>query len=229
MIDSKRLLADLKRLLNRLKDDLRRYHAASAGRGAVKSEWHEAFEAKRTAETFEAFFDTALDQAGVHWILGAVFVRFLEDNGLIDRPILSGPGERLELARERQQAWFRARAHDSDAEYLIATFSELAPLPGLIGLFDPAHNPLFRLPLSGDGAMELIGFFRQLVPETGALIHDFVDPDWRTRWLGDLYQDLSEEARKRYACYRHPISSRPISSTGRLSQLSASSATSNCG
>ncbi len=29
MIDSKRLLADLKRLLNRLKGDLRRYHVAS--------------------------------------------------------------------------------------------------------------------------------------------------------------------------------------------------------
>jgi hypothetical protein len=204
MIDSKRLLADLKRLLNRLKDDLRRYHAATAGRAAVEAEWREAFEAKRTAETFEAFFDTALDQAGVHWILGAVFVRFLEDNGLIERPILSGPGERLELARERQQAWFRLRPHDSDAEYLIATFSEVAQLPGLAGLFDPAHNPLFRLPLSGDGAMGLIGFLRQLVPETGALIHDFVDPDWGTRWLGDLYQDLSEQARKRYALLQTP-------------------------
>src|SRR5947209_6144413 len=204
MIDSKRLLAELKRLLNRLKVDLRRYHAASAGRAAVEAEWREAFEAKRTAETFEAFFDTALDQAGVHWILGAVFVRFLEDNRLVDRPILSGPGERLELARERQQTWFRARPHDSDAEYLIATFSEVARLPGLSGLFDPAHNPLFRLPVSGDGAMELIGFFRQLVPETGALTHDFVDPDWGTRWLGDFYQDLSEEARKRYALLQTP-------------------------
>jgi len=199
MINSKRLLGDLKRLLNRLKDDLRRYHAASAGRGVVQAEWHEAFEAKRTAETFETFFDTALDQAGVHWILGAVFVR---DNGLVERPILSGPGERLELARERQQAWFRVRPHDSDAEYLLATFSEVARLPGLSGLFDPAHNPLFRLPLSGDGAMELIGFFRQLVPE--ALIHDSIDPDWSTRWLGDLYQDLSVEARKRYALLQTP-------------------------
>jgi hypothetical protein len=204
MIDRQHLLADLKRLRRRLEDDFRRHHAAGPARTAVEAEWREAFDAKRTAETFASFFDAAFDQSAVHWILAAVFVRFLEDNRLIDRPILSGPGERLELARERQQAWFRARPLDSDAEYLTAAFSEMALLPGLLGLFDPAHNPLFRLPLSGDGAMGLFEFFRRVVPETGALEHDFTDPDWGTRWLGDLYQDLSEEARKRYALLQTP-------------------------
>lgn len=37
------------------------------------------------------------------------------------------------------------------------------------------------------------------VPEGGDLMHDFTDPTWDTRFLGDLYQDLSEEARKRDA------------------------------
>ncbi len=41
------------------------------------------------------------------------------------------------------------RPHDSDAEYLIASFSEAGQLSGLSGLFDTAHNPLFRRPLSG--------------------------------------------------------------------------------
>ena len=204
MIDPKRLLADLKRLHAKLKDDLRRHHAASASRDDAEAEWQEAFATKRTAETFPAFFEAAIDQASVHWILASAFIRFLEDNELIVRPILSGPGERLELARERQQAWFRLHPHDSDAEYLITSFSEAGQLPGLSGLFDTAHNPLFRLPLSGDGAMALIDFFRQRVPETGALDHDFTDPEWNTRWLGDLYQDLSEEARKRYALLQTP-------------------------
>jgi hypothetical protein len=204
MIDPKRLLADLKRLHAKLKDDLRHHHAVSADRDAAEAEWQEAFSTKRTAETFPTFFEAAVDQAAAHWILAAVFIRFLEDNGLIERPILSGPGERWELARERQQAWFRLCPHDSDAEYLIASFSEAAQLPDLSGLFDRAHNPLFRLPLSGDGAMALIDFFRQRVPETGTLNHDFTDPEWGTRWLGDLYQDLSEEARKRYALLQTP-------------------------
>ena len=204
MINAANLLADLKRLRQVLDADLRATHAAGTQREAVQAEWQEAFDLGRTRDTFEAFFDGAFDQAVVHWILGCVFLRFLEDNRLVDRPFLSGPGERLDLAKERQEAHFRARPHDSDTEYLLATFAEAARLPGMAGLFDPAHNPLFRLPLSGDGAMALIRFFREVLPDTGALAHDFTDPDWGTRFLGDLYQDLSEEARKRYALLQTP-------------------------
>ena len=35
-------------------------------------------------------------------------------------------------------------------------------------------------------------------------IHDFTDTDWDTRFLGDLYQDLSEAARKKYALLQTP-------------------------
>ncbi|TDH61147.1 BREX-2 system adenine-specific DNA-methyltransferase PglX [Dankookia rubra] len=204
MVDAKQLLTDLKRLRRRLDEDLRQHHRDSPGRAAVQVEWQAAFEARRTADTFETFWTAALDQAAVHWILAVVFLRFLEDNRLVDRPLLSGPGERLELAQLRQREFFRARPQDSDAEFLLETFAEAARLPGLAGLYDPAHNPLFRLPLSGDGAMALLAFFRDRVPETGALLHEFTDPDWSTRFLGDLYQDLSEDARKRFALLQTP-------------------------
>jgi hypothetical protein len=187
MINAGKLLADLKRLRKVLDGDLRTTNAAGAQRDAVQAEWREAFDLGRTRDTLEAFLDGAFDQAVVHWVLGCVFLRFLEDNLLVDRPFLSGPGERLELAKERQDAHFRALPHDSDTEYLLATFGEAARLPGMGGLFDPTHNPLFRLPLSGDGAMALIRFFREVLPETGELAHDFTDPDWNTRFLGDLY------------------------------------------
>ena len=204
MVDAKQLLADLKRLRRTLEADLREQHQASAQREAAQTEWREALEAKRTADTFETFWTAALDQAAVHWILGVVFLRFLEDNRLLDRPFLSGPGERLELAAERQRAYVRLRPLDTDTDYLLDTFAEAARLPGLAGLYDPAHNPLFRLPLSGDGAIALLEFFRARVPETGALVHDFSDPEWNTRFLGDLYQDLSEDARKRFALLQTP-------------------------
>jgi hypothetical protein len=197
MVDAKKLLADLKRLRRTLEADLREEHQASAQRDAVRAEWREAFDAKRTADTFETFWTAALDQAAVHWILGVVFLRFLEDNRLLDRPMLSGPGERLELAMARQQENVRARPMDLDTDYLLDTFGQVARLPGLGGLYDPAHNPLFRLKLSGDGAIRLLAFFRARVPETGELVDDFSDPAWNTRFLGDLYQDLSEDARKR--------------------------------
>jgi hypothetical protein len=204
MINAGKLLADLKRLRKVLHADLRATHATGAQRDVVQAEWREAFDLGRTRDTFEAFIDGALDQAVVHWVLGCIFLRFLEDNLLVDRPFLSGPGERVDLAKERQEAHFRARPHDSDTEYLLAIFGEAARLPGMAGLFDPAHNPLFRLPLSGDGAMALIRFFREVLPETGELAHDYTDPNWGTRFLGDLYQDLSEEARKRYALLQTP-------------------------
>lgn len=204
MIDAGRLLADLKKLRNKLEADLRRYHAASAARAAMEAEWREAFETKRTADTFDTFFGVEVDQAAVHWILALVFLRFLEDNRLLDRPLIAGPGERLEVAELRQREWFRTRPEDSDAEYLLAVFAEVVRLPGLAGLFDPTHNPLFRLPVSGDGAIALFDFFRQRSPETGELLHDFTNPDWSTRFLGDLYQDLSEEARKRFALLQTP-------------------------
>ena len=94
MINAGKLLADLKRLRKVLDADLRATHAAGAQRDAVQAEWREAFDLGRTRDTFEAFLDGAFDQAVVHWVLGCVFLRFLEDNLLVDRPFLSGPGER---------------------------------------------------------------------------------------------------------------------------------------
>jgi hypothetical protein len=183
---------------------LRQAHAAGAGRAAVEAEWRAAKEAGRTAETFETFFDGALDQAGVHWVLACVFLRFLEDNGLVERPVLGGPGERLDLARERHAGYFREHPHDSDLDYLLDAFAEAGRLPGLSALFDPVHNPLFRLPVSGDGAIALLEFFQRVVPETGLPAHDFTDGDWDTRFLGDLYQNLSEDARERFALLQTP-------------------------
>ncbi|HEY9751549.1 MAG TPA: hypothetical protein V6C46_01250 [Coleofasciculaceae cyanobacterium] len=69
------------------------------------------------------------------------------------------------------------------------------------------QNPVFELPnwLSGDAAAQLLQFFQKIDPATGALVHDFTDPTWDTRFLGDLYQDLSAAARKQYALLQTPI------------------------
>jgi hypothetical protein len=134
-----------------------------------------------------------------------VFVRFLEDNGLIDPPRLAGPGDRLARARDEHELYFRTHPKHSDREYLWSLFDQLAGLPGTRDVFGP-HNPLRELPnwLSGDAAGELVKFFRKINVETGRVVHDFTDPAWDTRFLGDLYQDLSEAARKKYALLQTP-------------------------
>jgi hypothetical protein len=57
---------------------------------------------------------------------------------------------------------------------------------------------------SADAATNLLNFWRQIHPDTGALVHDFTDTNLGTRFLGDLYQDLSEQARKDYALLQTP-------------------------
>ena len=47
-------------------------------------------------------------------------------------------------------------------------------------------------------------FFQSTDPDTGVLRHDFTDTARSTRFLGDLYQNISESARKRYALLQTP-------------------------
>lgn len=207
MINAPQLLADLTRLLKRLEDDLRQRIAdVPALKEGLQAEWQAARNADRTAETFESWAEQVITQAGVHWLLSCVFLRFIEDNELVDRPWLSGTTEsgRLALARDRHEAYFREKPLENDRDYLLSAFREAGTLPGLHTFFDETHNPVFRLGLSGDAAIVLRQFWQQVDPNTGTLTHDFTDPDWNTRFLGDLYQNLSEATRKRYALLQTP-------------------------
>ncbi|MCP9485021.1 MAG: BREX-2 system adenine-specific DNA-methyltransferase PglX [Gaiellaceae bacterium MAG52_C11] len=167
-------------------------------------EHQEAVDAKRTNRSREEWERERITQAAVAWVLGCVFVRFLEDNALIDPPTLSGGGPRLRRARDEEAHYFRQNPERTAREYLEDTFRRVEGLPGCGGLFDLRHNPLWQLPISGDAARELLERWRAIDPQTGALIHDFADQVWGTRFLGDLYQDLSEAARKQYALLQTP-------------------------
>ncbi len=213
MIDKDRLLADLKRLRSDLEDDLRaRCGEEPRLEAHLQGVHREAVAHERTAETYDSWRDEHLTQVAVAWILGCVFVRFLEDNALVDPPRLSGPGARRQRALDEHTLYFRAHPEESDRDYLLHVFRAVAALPVADRIFDEAHNPIwsleqpgeqFRAP-SGDAAGRLLGLWQRIDPDSGALAHDFTDPAWDTRFLGDLYQDLSESARKRYALLQTP-------------------------
>jgi hypothetical protein len=210
VINAPQLLADLTRQLKRLEDDLRQRHLTAREQpdldASLRAEWQAARDADRCAETFETWADQIITQAGVHWLLSCVFLRFIEDNQLVDRPWLGGTPEsgRLALARDRHESYFQVHPLQGDRDYLLTSFREAGALPGLRTFFDPLHNPVFRIGISGDAAMALRQFWQQIDPNTGALKHDFTDATWNTRFLGDLYQDLSEATRKRYALLQTP-------------------------
>jgi hypothetical protein len=206
VINAPALLRDLKRLTATLEADIRDRLAANAELvTALGKEWQAAKNAGRTGATLHDFKEEAVTQAAVHWLLMGVFIRFLEDNGLVERPWLTcaDPARRA-LAQDRHETYFRQHPGESDREYLLAAYREVGALPAMGALFDERHNPLFRLAVSGDGAMAILGFWQKINPDTGVLVHDFTDPEWSTRFLGDLYQDLSEAAQKKFALLQTP-------------------------
>ena len=205
MIDAKQLLADCQALVRQLEADLRdELDERSELQAALKREHHEATVAKRTRRSAEEWTAERITQAAVAWVLGCVFVRFLEDNALLETQRLSGTRVRLQRARDEETLYFRQHPERTAREYLEDTFRAIAALPGCSDLFDERHNPLWQLPISGDAARTLLERWREIDPQTGVLVHDFTDPAWGTRFLGDLYQDLSEAARKQYALLQTP-------------------------
>ena len=213
MIDERLLRTGLQKLLKETESAIReRLEDEPSLQAQLKQRHEAAVRAERTEGSkkgFLAFSDEAITQAAVHWLLGCVFVRFLEDNGWLDErnakaAWISGPGERLAIAKDRRTLYLRPDPSLTDRDYLLYAFAEVAKLPGVAGLFDPKHNPLYSLQPTAQGAAKIVEFFQKVDPDSNALIHDFSDPAHGTRFLGDLYQNLSESARKRYALCQTP-------------------------
>ena len=199
------LLTDLKRWVTRFEDDLRQQcKDVPALDARLKAQYKLAKDAGRTAFSYTVWRDGELTQSAVGWVLSCVFVRFLEDNDLLERSFLSGVGENRGVADETRAAYFRENRASSDNDYLAHVMSEVGKLPGMADLMDARHNALWNAAISPDAAKAFIEFWRRIDPGTGKMAHEFTDPDWDTRFLGDLYQDLSESARKKFALLQTP-------------------------
>ncbi|MER6524367.1 BREX-2 system adenine-specific DNA-methyltransferase PglX [Streptomyces sp. NPDC001508] len=222
MIDRKILLADLQKQVKAAETDLEQQVKAVPEVGTrLRGEYEQARKLGRTAATWNAWLGERITQVAVAWVLGTVFVRFSEDNRLIAEPYITSPDV---AGRETAQARFEEYLEkDADPTYrgwLETAFAELGAGQAGRLLFDRDHNPLYQIPLSHDGAGALLAFWREqrvgeVNEDEGAdgpvLVHDFSDPlsengteGWDTRFLGDLYQDLSETARKTYALLQTP-------------------------
>ncbi|MEU1228372.1 BREX-2 system adenine-specific DNA-methyltransferase PglX [Streptomyces sp. NPDC005828] len=211
MIDRKALLDDLKQQVKAVEVDLGKQVKVVPEGARLKDEYDRARKLGRTAATWNTWLDERITQVAVAWVLGSVFVRFCEDNGLIPEPYLTAPGaDRRDLALARYQDYLSTSDDPTYRGWLERAFEELGAGQAGRLLFDRRHNPLYQIPLSHDGARELVDFWRGR-DESGVLVHDFTDElnedgteGWDTRFLGDLYQDLSEAARKTYALLQTP-------------------------
>ncbi|MBK3582360.1 BREX-2 system adenine-specific DNA-methyltransferase PglX [Streptomyces sp. MBT57] len=200
------LLKELQKQVSLLEDDLRERAREEPFSGSLAAEYQRAVTADRTdRDSFGTWLDGRLVQIAAAWTLACVFVRFSEDNGLIPDAWLSGPGERLLEAQDRHEEHFRQFPDQNDRDWLKASFDALADAhPTAAALFDERHNPMGEVTPSYEAAARLLAFWR----ERGAdneVRYDFTDPELNTRFLGDLYQDLSEHARKTYALLQTPV------------------------
>ncbi len=136
-------------------------------------------------------------------MLTTVFIRFCEDNGLV-RPVwISGPGQRRQEALDARDAFFREHPEDTDREWLEQAIAHLRGLRATAALMD-GHSALRLVSPSGQAATEVLEFWWQR-GEDGAPVHDLSDPTLSTRFLGDLYQDLSKYAKATYALRQTPV------------------------
>ncbi|MDG6109622.1 BREX-2 system adenine-specific DNA-methyltransferase PglX [Dactylosporangium aurantiacum] len=198
MIELKPLQAQVKLLV----DDLRGQVASDSDLHSRLSKEHsEAKGAKRTGGTFETWLEDVLDQAAVAWVLGCVFVRFCEDNKLVDGLWLGGsePHAAAGQAVEQRQAYLIQHPTHNDRHWLREAFKHLRALRATVQIFDE-HNPVWRFDISGQAAENLSEFFRR-GPGLVSLRSDELD----TRFLGDLYQDLSAHAKATYALLQTPL------------------------
>lgn len=203
MIDATALTTDARRLVLDVEDDLRSVLAAD---GELSGQWRHihtaALRGNRTSADFASWRDEHITQVAVSWVLTTVFVRFLEDNDLITPRWFAGRGSRRTEATDAEQAYFRAHPEHTAREWILEAVEHLAGLPATAQLVD-TKAMLHQIPLSGRMAEKIIAFWREN-DDDGALVRDFSDPDLGTRFLGDLYQDLSEFAKKTYALLQTP-------------------------
>ena len=215
MIDRKALFGDLKQQVKAVETDLGQQVKAVAEVGArLRAEYDQARKLGRTAATWNSWLDERVTQVAVAWVLGTVFVRFCEDNRLIPEPYLTAPeADRRDLAQARYE------------EY-VATVRR-PDVPGLAGAgvrgagrgaggpaaVRPAAQPAVPDPaVARRGAGRWSTFWREpgRGGRAGPRLHGPAGggrrrhEGWDTRFLGDLYQDLSEAARKTYALLQTP-------------------------
>lgn len=198
------LTTALQRQVLLLEDDLRARVAADPKvEGPWKQEYQRAFEKERTAASWTAWRDDRITQAAVAWVLTTVFIRFCEDNALTGPVWITGPPERRQEALDAQLAFFRTHPEDTDREWLTSAIDHLAALPATRALVDSRSAHRLVAP-SGNAVTRLLDFWRDRT-EDGTLVHDLRDPSLSTRFLGDLYQDLSQHAKDTYALLQTPV------------------------
>ena len=142
MIDSTILLSDLRRRLRLLERDLaERADDVPTMEDSLAREYRTGRNVGRTGDSFGAWRSAELTQTAAAWLIGCVFVRFAEDNGLLATPLIGGLRDRTTAAEARQTAYFRSHPTATDRDYLLDVLRGGEPPAGDDGAVRPRSQP----------------------------------------------------------------------------------------
>ncbi len=194
-LDGGELLTAARPVLSLLRTDLEARATDPGVTRALEARYEDEKQRKLTGDSFAEWREARIAQIAASWFLSCVFVRTLEDRGLLGQARLAGDG-----AMDSQAMFFQLAPSLTERDYLLFVFRELAELPASRALFDREHALVWQLSPSAEAAKELLRLFRTPSAETPA----FRFGQASTRFLGDLYQDLYEDVRKRFALLQTP-------------------------
>jgi hypothetical protein len=190
--DRARLTTALRDHVAKIAADLRAKMRASGS--AARAAAEQLHKDERVAEDFEVWTDLLSRRAAVLWVLKSVYVRVLEDRGLLQ------PGRLLDP--EAQQLFEKLAPNLGETAFLRWIYKDLASTHGGVPeLFSP--QPAEVAQPSDDLSRALIAFWRHRDADTGA-VWSFAEEKFEGELMGDLYQELDPIVKDRFALCQTP-------------------------
>ncbi len=189
--DRARLTTALRDHVAKIAADLR---VKMRAHGAARVAAEQLHKDERVAEDFEVWTDLLSRRAAVLWVLKSVYVRVLEDRGLLT------PGRLLDP--EAQQLFEKLAPNLGETAFLRWTYKDLASSRGGVPeLFSPQPAEV-ALP-SDELSRALIAFWRHRDADSGA-VWSFAEEHFEGELMGDLYQELDPVVKDRFALCQTP-------------------------
>lgn len=189
--DRARLTTALRDHVAKIAADLRAKMRAPGGARVAAEQLHKD---ERVADDFEVWTDLLSRRAAVLWVLKSVYVRVLEDRGLL------APGRLLDP--EAQQLFEKLAPNLGETAFLRWIYKDLASSRGgLPELFSPQPAEV-ALP-SDELSRALIAFWRHRDADSGA-VWSFAEEHFEGELMGDLYQELDPVVKDRFALCQTP-------------------------
>src|SRR5262245_24652710 len=189
--DRARLTAALRDHVAKIAVDVR---AKMRAEGSVRERARQLHTDEQVGEDLDVWTDLLSRRAAVLWVLKSVYVRVLEDRGLVK------PGRILDP--EAQQLFERLAPNLGETAFLRWVYRDLAsPNGGLPELFSPQPAEV-ALP-SDDLSRALIDFWRHRDPDTGT-VWSFGEEHFEGELMGDLYQELDPVVKDRFGLCQTP-------------------------